>query len=345
MIDKHSNKPLISVVIPNLDGMKYIPACLGALQKQTFDAFEVIIIDNGSTDDSVEFIQNNFPQTIIIKNQRNLGFAKANNQGISAAKGKYIATLNNDTEVDKDWLKNLVIAAESSEECVGMWAPKILSIEKPDQIDSVGGLLLCQDGIARGRGRLKRDIGQYDNIKDILLPSACSALYRKIMLDEIGYFDEDFFAYCEDTDLGLRARRAGWTAISVPNAVIYHHYSGTGGQYSGLKAFLVERNHLWVVWKNFPLKWICLLPYYVSVRYLYQLYGIFLGRGSAARFKESSSVKDIIITIVKAYISAFKGLPGIIKKRHALKNKISDRTFIDKLKRHRITVKDLALQD
>jgi GT2 family glycosyltransferase len=301
---------MISIIIANMNGMKYLPACLSSLHKQTFKEFEVIIVDNGSKDASINFIKNNFPQTVVIENRTNLGFAQANNQGISAAilaaKGKYIATLNNDTEVDRDWLKNLFAAADSSGDTVGMWASKILSMENPAQIDSVGGLLLFQDGIARGRGRLETDHGQYDDIKDILLPSACSALYRKTMLDEIGYFDEDFFAYCEDTDLGLRARRAGWTALSVPEAVIYHHYSGTGGEYSGVKAFLVERNHLWVVWKNSPLKWICLLPYYVSLRYFYQLYGIFQGRGSAARFKESSSIKDIFFTIIKAYLQLLK---------------------------------------
>jgi GT2 family glycosyltransferase len=345
MEQKQSKEPLISVVIPNLNGMTYLPDCLSSLHEQTFDQFEVIIVDNGSTDNSLEFIRKNFPRTVIIENTDNLGFAKANNQGIAAAKGKYIAALNNDTKVDRDWLRNLFTAAESSGESVGMWAPKILSLENPDQIDSVGGLLLFPDGIARGRGRLETDKGQYDGIRDILMPSACSALYSKSMLDEIGYFDEDFFAYCEDTDLALRARRAGWTAASVPDAVIYHHYSGTGGKYSGVKAFLVERNHLWVAWKNFPSGWVCLLPYYVLLRYLYQLYGAFSGKGSAARFKESNSITDIVITIFKAYISAFSGLPAIIRKRAALKNRISDKTLKEPMQRDRITARDLALLD
>ena len=315
MTHEQFNTPIVSIVIPNLNGIKYLPRCLSSIQKQSFKKLETIVVDNGSTDGSVEFVKARFPQTIIIENKKNKGFAKANNQGIQIAKGEYIATLNNDTEVDRDWLKHLVAEAGSSEDHAGMWAPKILSMQPQGQIDSVGGLIIYRDGIAKGRGRLKEDAGQYNNIKEILSPSACSALYRRNMLDEIGYFDEDFFAYCEDTDLGLRARRAGWKAISVPEAVVYHHYSGTGGEYSDIKAFLVERNHLWVAWKNFPLTWIAVLPFYIILRYVIQFYGIISGKGSSAKFIGSHSIKEVVSAIINAYISAFKGLPMIMKKR------------------------------
>ncbi|MCK5506827.1 MAG: glycosyltransferase family 2 protein, partial [Thermodesulfovibrionia bacterium] len=176
------NPPLISIVIPNLNGINYLPGCLSSIREQTFKEFEVIVVDNGSTDGSVEFIKAGFPQTLIIENRENRGFAAANNQGIKVAKGEYIATLNNDTEADRDWLANLYNAAVSSNERTGMWAPKILSLERRDRIDSVGGLLLYRDGIAKGRGRLEKDTGQYDKARDILIPSACCALYSKKML-------------------------------------------------------------------------------------------------------------------------------------------------------------------
>ena len=146
--------PLISIIIPNLDGMKYLPACLASIQKQTFREFEVIIIENGSKDGSVDFIRTGFPEATIIENEKNQGFAMANNQGIMNAKGKYIATLNNDTETDKDWLKNLIVAAEAYDYHTGTWAPKIISLEKKDQIDSVGALLIYTDVIESGWGCL-----------------------------------------------------------------------------------------------------------------------------------------------------------------------------------------------
>jgi len=338
-------KPLVTVVIPNVNGMKFLPACLSSLQNQTFRKFEIVIVDNGSTDGSVKFMKTNFPNTIIIENENNMGFAEANNQGIRAARGKYIATLNNDTEADKDWLRNLVIAAENSDNDVGMWAPKILSLQSKEEIDSVGGLLICRDGIAKGRGRLEIDTGQYDMVREILLPSACCALYRKKMLDETGYFDSDFFAYCEDTDLGLRALQAGWKALSVPTSIVYHYYSGTGGTYSDTKAFLVERNHLWVAWKSFPVTWNIMLPFYVILRYVIQVYGTLSNRGSAARFVKAHSLRDIMITIIKAYGAAIKGLPSIRQKRKSIKRSISKSEFVGMLKKHNVTVKEIALID
>jgi GT2 family glycosyltransferase len=279
------------------------------------------MIDNGSTDGSVEFIRSNFPKTVIIENKENLGFAAANNQGIRAARGKYIATLNNDTKLDNNWLSSLVNLAESSESCVGMWAPKILSMKEPTTIDSVGGLLIYRDGIARGRGRGKEDKGQFDKVEEVLFPSACSALYRKDMLDEIGYFDEDFFAYCEDTDLGLRGRLAGWKAFSAPNAIIYHHYSGSTGRYSEMKAFLVERNHLWVVLKIFPVTMGVLMPFYSLWRWTVQLTHIIRGKGATSQFVRDVSPAKIAFALLNAYISAIKGLPLILEKRRGIQKK------------------------
>ena len=345
MNTEQDRQTLVSVIIPNLNGMKFLPACLSSLQKQTFKEFEVIIVDNGSTDESVDFIKTRFPGTMVIENKQNMGFAEANNQGIRAARGKYIATLNNDTEADRDWLRTLVTEAELSDEDVGMWAPKILALQNKREIDSVGGLLIYRDGIAKGRGRLETDTGQYDNLKEILCPSACCALYRHKMLDDIGHFDSDFFAYCEDTDLGLRARRAGWKALSVPASIVYHCYSGTGGTYSHTKAFLVERNHLWVAWKNFPLTWNMGLPFYVFLRYLMQFYGTLSGKGSAAKFVESYSAKDVIVIVIKAYLAALKGLPSILRKRRLLRRRMSHREFAGILTKHAISAKALALMD
>jgi len=346
--DMNTNKvtaPIVSIIIPNLNGMKFLPACLSSLHNQTFRAFEVIVVDNASTDESVGFVRTRFPDTVLIENKLNMGFAEANNQGIRAAQGKYIATLNNDTEADRDWLATLIDAAEQSAADVGMWAPKILSLQHRNTIDSVGGLLIYRDGIAKGRGRLEDDTGQYDGVRRILLPSACCALYRKIMLDETGYFDSDFFAYCEDTDLGLRALYGGWKAVSVPSSIVYHYYSGTGGVYSQTKAFLVERNHLWVAWKCFPAAWNIMLPFYCILRYVIQLYGAVSNRGSAARFVKDHSLWDGIITIIRAYGAAIKGLPSIVRKRRSIRKRITGEDFTAMLKQHQISAGGIALID
>lgn len=313
--------PLVSIIIVNWNGLKFLHECLPSISAQSYTSFEVIMVDNGSTDGSLEFVRTGFPDTVIIENMENVGFAAANNQGIRIAKGKYIATLNNDTEVDEDWLKNLVDAAGASDKEVGMWAPKILSMKEPTRIDSVGGLLIYRDGIARGRGRSEEDRGQYDRVEDILFPSACSALYRKDMLDEIGCFDEEFFAYCEDSDLGLRARLAGWKALSVPKAVVYHHYSGSAGRYSETKAFLVERNHLWLAIKNFPVTMLALTPFYTLWRWLVQVNNVIRGKGATSKYVREVSTSKVAFALISALISAVKGLPATLRKRSAVQKK------------------------
>lgn len=315
------SSPLVSIIIVNWNGLKFLETCLSSIFKQSYQAFEVILVDNGSTDGSLEFIRSKFPGPRIIVNEKNLGFAKANNQGIEIARGRYIATLNNDTEVDREWLKKLIEAAGSSDQRIGMWGPKILSMQERTRIDSVGGLLIYRDGIARGRGRSEEDKGQYDRVEDILFPSACSALYRKDMLDEIGYFDEDFFAYSEDSDLGFRARLAGWGAVSVPDAVVYHHYSGSTGKYSETKAFLVERNHLWLAIKNFPVTMLALTPFYTSLRWLVQAINLIGGKGATSKYVKEVSTPNIAFALINALVSAAKGLPATLAKRKSVQKK------------------------
>lgn len=339
--------PLVSVIVINYNGKEFLKDCLESIYGQTYHNFELIVVDNGSTDGSVQFIKEKFPDTILIENKENLGFAVANNQGIEISRGKYVALLNNDTVVDRDWLKNLVTAAESSSENTGMWAGKILSLENPNIIDSVGGLIISNDGIAKGRGRLERDIGQYDREEEVFIPSACAALYRKRMFDEVGLFDEDFFAYCEDTDLGLRARLAGWKTISAPKAVVYHHYSGTTGKYTSIKAYLVERNHIWLAIKNFPLSKLLFLPLYTFWRYLMQVYGIFRKKGAGGRFLEDFSGSRLLIILFKALWGATKGMPVILKKRRYIQKKkiVTDKEINNLFKRYGITIKDLVFKD
>lgn len=341
--------PLVSIVIVNWNGRALLEECLRSIYCQPFKAFEVVVVDNGSTDGSVDAVKKTFPEAVVRENKENLGFAKGNNIGIEAAskETKYILTLNNDTVLDEGFLSELVKAAQASPETVGMWAPKILSMEDHKLIDSVGGLLIYPDGLAKGRGRLEKDDGQYDRPVEAFIPSACAGLYRKKMLAEIGGFDDEFFAYCEDTDLGLRARLAGWGALSVPKAVVFHHYSATGGRYTPFKAYLVERNRVWVAVKNLPLPLLVKGFFYTKWRYMVQVYGLISGKGAGARFAEGFSRFGLVSILLRAYFDAFMGINRMYKKRLRIQKgrKISISGFGRLLDKYRLGAADLSLKD
>jgi hypothetical protein len=223
---------LVSVIIPSCNRRALLAECLRALQAQTYEPFEVIVVDNGSTDGSAEMIAETWvPKVRVIANPGNEGYARAVNQGIGASRGAYVATLNNDAVPDPGWLTALVEAA-SRDPRVGMVASKVVNYDDPHILDGTG-LLLYPDGSSRARGRLEEDRGQYDGATEALLPSGCAALYRREMLEEIGMHDEAFFAYCEDTDLGLRGRLAGWGCAFASKAVVRHHYSASSATASG----------------------------------------------------------------------------------------------------------------
>jgi len=337
--------PLVSIIIPNLNGKRFLKGCFSSLNEQTYQNFEIILVDNGSTDDSVNFVKKSFSKVKIITNKKNLGFAQANNQGFEIAVGEYIVTLNNDTRTDREWLENLVSTAEKNKR-IGMCASKILSLKNPSIIDSVG-VNICLDGMSRGRGRLETDKGQYDKTEEILLPSACAALYRQKMLQEIGFFDNSFFAYCEDTDLGLRGRLAGWKAVLASQAIVYHYYSGTSSKYSPIKAFLVERNHFWLVIKNFPPGLVLFLPFFTLWRYFLQLLSLLIGRGSSSQFVRNFPFWHLLYSVFRAYFSALKGLPRALKQRFKIKKqqKISNREFYSLLKKFRLNFKELTFKN
>jgi len=335
-------KPLVSIIIPNLNGEKFLEDCLESLREQTCRNFEIILIDNGSTDNFVSRAKKFFPEVKIIKNQENLGFAKANNQGFEISKGEYIATLNNDTVVDRNWLKELVAVAEKDEN-IGMVASKILLAKEGNKIDSVG-VNIALDGMTKQRGGLEIDRGQYDREEEILFPSACAALYKRKMLDEIGFFDEDFFAYCEDSDLGLRGRLAGWKAVYAPKAIVRHLYSQTGGRHSPFKLYLVERNHIWLVIKNFPRELIFLFPLFTFWRFFLQFLAVLIGKGTGSEALKTNSKWVLIKSIFAAHYDGFKKFVFYISQRRQIqkKRKISRKDLRFLFKQHKLSFKNLA---
>jgi len=337
---------LISVVIVNWNGKHHLGECLDSLLAQSVGGVEIILVDNGSQDGSAEYVRERYRAVRVVSLPENIGFAGGNNAGIRIASGKYIALLNNDTRVDPEWMPSLLKEAESSSPVVGMWASKILSYDNPDIIDNVG-LLMYPDGLGRGKGRLEKDEGQYDQTAEAFFPSGCAGLYRKEMLDKIGLFDEEFFAYADDVDLGLRARLAGWHCIYVPSAKVYHKYSASSSAHSPFKAFLVERNRIWVLLKYYPLEMVLVSPFWTLTRLLVHLYGALTGKGASGRFSEQHSVLHAMAILLKAWSSALSALSGIVRQRRAFSKlrRIGRRELYRLFCEYRISAYEIALKE
>lgn len=305
--------PIVSVIIVNYNGGALLEKCIYSLLVQSYPAIEIILVDNGSNDGSVDYVKKEFPSVNIIANKENLGFAKGNNIGIKAAKGELIATLNNDTEVTSKWIEELVNAINSDEK-LGMCASKMLFMKNPELINSTG-ICISRSGACWDRGMFKRDEGQYESIGEVFGPCAGAALYRKSMLDEIGLFDEDFYAYMEDADLAFRGRLAGWKCLYVPKAVVYHAHGATGGYETDYTIYYGNRNIIWNSFKNFPDRLlITSLPWIVGRNLAVIPYYILKGHGSA---------------ILRSKIDAIKGIPKMLAKRLRLDNENDINLYIE----------------
>ena len=240
---------LASVIIVNFNGRQFLDHCLDAvLNQQLAEPFEVLLVDNGSTDDSLALTRAGYPSVRVIEAGRNLGFAGGNNLGIRAARGRHIVLLNNDTRVRPGWLRALVDAAEANP-TAGAIGAKLLFLDPPDTIQNAGSLLLS-DGSGADRGFREPDRGQYDKPEEVFGACGASVLYRREMLEDVGSFDETFFMYYEDTDLNWRMRLRGWKVMYEPAAVVDHVHAGSSREWSPFFIFCVDRNRLFMLLKN-----------------------------------------------------------------------------------------------
>jgi len=242
---------MVTIIIPNLNGKKFLKTCLDSIFKQQFQNFCVIIVDNGSDDGSVEFIKAEYPTVLLIQFAYNKGFSAAINSGIRETDSQYICLLNNDIELDPYFLKELVAVLEAEKD-VQYCAPKMLDYYHRNKLDGAG------DGVFRAgagykRGSLDNDNGRYDRQLTVFGACAGAALYRRSFFNEVGFFDEDFFAYLEDVDINLRANRLGLTCLYVPAAKVYHIGSATTGSvFNPFTVRLSTKNLFNVVVKNYP---------------------------------------------------------------------------------------------
>lgn len=327
----------VSIIIVNWNGLHHLEICLDSLKAQTFADFEVVLVDNGSSDGSVEFIRERYPWVKLVALEKNTGFATGNNIGYENSSGEYIVTLNNDTKADPGWLAELVTVADEYPDA-GMIGCRTTSFDDPDIVDTLGGRV-CPDGMSRGAYRMARfsSLG-LGRVEEALYPSACAALYKRAMIAETGFFDDDFFAYCEDTDLGLRGRLAGWKSVLATRAVVRHKYSGTGGTFSPFKLYLVERNHYWAALKSFPLRLLLFLPLFTLVRYLAQVWAVLSAKGSGGEFLASGSRGALVKAVVKGTWDGLLGAPRMLRKRNRAMStrKITDKEMMALLKKYRM---------
>ena len=345
-LNYHGNH--ITVVVVNWNRRDLLRACLRSLAAQTDAEFDVVVIDNGSTDGSAEMVEAEYQsrpefRLFLIRNTENRGFCAANNQGIAAARGEFIALLNNDAEAQPGWLAALITAFDRPE--IGMAASKILVWEDPARIDKAGHLIY-PDGQNRGRGAGEPDRGQYDREEEVLWPDGCAAMYRRSMLDQIGGFDEDFFAYADDAELGLRGRIAGWRCRYVPDAVVRHHRGSTLGLLSVRRLALIERNRILLVVKLFPWSLVWMNGFYLAARLAAGAWASIRGEGEVSRFPGVHGKAVVVFALLKGNLSALALIPKMLQKRREVDRYrlLTPREVRALILGNRITLRELSRQ-
>ncbi len=322
--------------MPTLAADDALADCLRSLESQTFDRFDVVVVDNSGSGRA----RVSGPRVRILVNDRNVGFGTAINQAIQDSEAPYIAALNDDAIPHPEWLAALVKAAEGRPKA-GMFASQVRLDEK--QLDSAG-MLIALDGSSKQRGHGEPP-QNFAADSDTLFPTGSAALYRRKMLDEIGLFDGRFFLYCEDTDLGLRARWAGWEGAYVSGAVVDHAYSKSAGRASPLKAYYVERNRLYTVVKNFPFSMLALVKSYAAARYFWHLLFMVTRTGKAAEFREAGHPPWLLpFLVLRAHASTLVRLPYLLRERRRIfkTRRLSSKEFRALLATHAITVRKVA---
>jgi GT2 family glycosyltransferase len=310
------SKPFVTVVVLNYNGRNFLRTCFSSLELINYpkSKYEVLLVDNGSTDDSVEFVENNFSWVRIVKLHQNFGFGGGNNRGVKFAKGHYIAFLNNDTEVTKNWLLELVQA--SVERSIPICSSKTLMMRNRNLVDFGGGKLTI---VGRGYsiGFLEADDGRMQSSLTGY-PCASSMLINKDVFNQLEGFDEDYFACLEDTDLGWRAWLLGYKTLFCPESVVYHNYGGTSGEgrLSPLKAFHGTKDPFITILKNLELKNL----------FLGIIFAVGFDLGEGILLAKSRNIECLKMK-VKAYSWLYGHLSSILSKRQVIqdKRKVSDK--------------------
>ena len=311
----------VAVIIPNWNGIEHLSDCLTSLRNQTFKEFKAYLVDNGSTDQSVEFTRNNFPEVNIIKLDKNYGFAKAVNEGIRNTKEEFIALLNNDTKAGSCWLEELLKGINSDNK-IGMCASKILYLKNPRIINSAGSNYRV-DSVWQDRGANEKDEGRYNNEELVFGACAAAALYKRPMLDEVGLFDEDYFSYMEDADLSFRANLLDYKCLYVPAAVVHHIHMATGKKFYAASVRNYLRNRSFTLIKNMP--GALIMKYFFCICLMYFINFVSIVISPRYNFECKKAYFNAVFDIIKAF-------PPLLKKRKQIQGnkKVSDE-YIDSI--------------
>jgi GT2 family glycosyltransferase len=295
------SKPIISVIVVNWNGQDFLPDCLESLCHQSYDQHEIILVDNGSTDSSVQFVQDKFPSVRVVQLAENKGFTGGNLEGLKLCQGEFIALINNDTRAGPTWLENLVQPLLTDSR-IGICASKLI-------IDGTGAIDSAGDGLGTGGVGFKRGTRKaatfYAAAENIFGASAAAALYRKEMIDDISFLDEEFFFNDEDADLNFRAQLAGWKCRYVPSAVVFHKVNATIGRLSDLHVYYHHRNleFLWI--KNMPAGLMLRFLHHKLIQEAGSFFYVCIRHGKWGPF-------------FRAKRDALKMLPGMLRKRRAI---------------------------
>jgi len=311
--------PLISIIVVNYNGKRHLRECFNSLQNQSYprDSFEVILVDNGSTDGSVEYIRKSFPWIRILQLDKNYGFCKPNNEGVKVARGEYVVLLNNDTVVAKEWLLELVKGVLADDK-VACCASKILYYDTRDMIQGAGGkITVIGGGFYRGYG--DKDGPKYDKFEYTGFGCGAGVLVKRDFFQNIGGFDEDYFASGEEHDLGWKSWLYGYKVLYVPTAVMYHKESATFGTKSSFqptKVYLITRNRLYNLTKNLEAKNVSRALF---ISFAFNLYRSikYMAQGNFAS----------VNSIAKAHVDFIRNFKKVLAKRKVTQKnrKLSDR--------------------
>lgn len=338
---------LISVVILNFNGKAWIKRCIDSILAQDYAHLQIIVVDNGSVDGSLALVKERYNEVLLVENGRNLGYSAANNIGIRCAQGDYIVIMNNDTELERSCITAMKRAIDKDPR-YGACASKIY-LESEEGVLDAAGIVVFRDGLSIGRGRLER-ADFYNREEEVFFASGCCLMARTSMLEDIklgnDYFDEDFFMYADDTDLGWRAGLRGWKTIYTPQARLVHAHSAAAGTYSALKAFHVERNRIWITVKYFPLDLLICSQTYTLQRYFFQAYAALTGKGASGAFAREHSRIKLLWVLGKVYVDAIKGLPKMLAKRKEIQKRrlISSHDMQTLMTLYGISAREIALK-
>lgn len=298
-----TSTPKVAIIVVSWNGIDDLPACLSSLQLQTIPA-EIIVVDNGSVDGSVEFITDKFSEVTLLPQSKNYGFTGGVNIGMEYAlknNFEYIALFNNDAIADKHWLQHLVTTLEK-DKGLGIATCKLTTIDK-SHLDSTGDVYTSW-GLPFPRGRGEAFNGKYDNNTEIFGASGGASLYRVEMLREIGLMDDKYFAYYEDVDISFRAQLAGWKVVFAPKSIAYHKIGGTSSKIKGFTTYQTMKNLPMVLWKNVPRGlFFTIAPRFTLAYILFAGRALIDGRGLPA-------LKGLLVFI--------KNFPYILHQRHTI---------------------------